>query len=538
MARVNSDTSLAHLSLDFALAPTQKDVDATMIGIFDETLRLAQQPQYQAEERRSAKAPETRPSNEARETNETRKPEPRERDDVSPEEVDTSVTSEEETNTPDEVEAETTQADSADEPEESTDQKISEEEDGSSEEKSEETEQDGEPVVATILEDTVIQPSEKDTSLEVSAEKAASAEQIVDSVDSEAPVSQGTEAATAQKTTDVVTEEAAVEAQVIEETAGIADEDLGEEPETEQKQSNGDIGKAPESDESPDTDAAELSQELTASHDSKPTSEEVLEDGKERQATDQQPDKPRGEKREGHSSRANATQDVSADVAQPVAAKDGPAMPQIETTPASPEPQATIPEAVTADVSTPTSGPQATPSGEAVTAVESRATNIQSRVNTADGTGKGTTEAVDSAKFVQRVANAFTALGQRSGPVRLKLYPPELGSLRMEITVKNGTLSAKVEAETAAARSLLVDNLPMLRERLSEQGIRVDRFDVGVSDQSQGGSPERPDDGGGPSRHAGRENGSQSGAGETEGEPAERYDEQRLQVDGRLDVFI
>ena len=41
-------------------------------------------------------------------------------------------------------------------------------------------------------------------------------------------------------------------------------------------------------------------------------------------------------------------------------------------------------------------------------------------------------------------------------------------------------MSAQVEAETAAARSVLLDNLPVLRERLAEQEIRIEKFDVDV----------------------------------------------------------
>ncbi len=41
-----------------------------------------------------------------------------------------------------------------------------------------------------------------------------------------------------------------------------------------------------------------------------------------------------------------------------------------------------------------------------------------------------------------------------------------------------------MQAETPEARSALVENLPMLRERLAEQGIRIDRFDVDLMDHS------------------------------------------------------
>ena len=52
-------------------------------------------------------------------------------------------------------------------------------------------------------------------------------------------------------------------------------------------------------------------------------------------------------------------------------------------------------------------------------------------------------------------------------------------------------MTAKVEAETATARNLLLDNLPALRERLAEQNIKIEQFDVSLSDRSSGGTPEQ-----------------------------------------------
>ena len=91
----------------------------------------------------------------------------------------------------------------------------------------------------------------------------------------------------------------------------------------------------------------------------------------------------------------------------------------------------------------------------------------------------------DRVRFVQRVSRAFQAARPGSNEIQLKLSPPELGTLRMSITVEQGVVSAKVETETAAARSILLDNLPALRERLAEQEIRVEKFDVDVGRDGQ-----------------------------------------------------
>jgi flagellar hook-length control protein FliK len=87
-------------------------------------------------------------------------------------------------------------------------------------------------------------------------------------------------------------------------------------------------------------------------------------------------------------------------------------------------------------------------------------------------------------RLVQRVAKAFQAAGERGGQVRLRLSPPELGALRVEISIERGALTARIEAETPQARAMLLDNLPALRERLAEQEIRVAQFDIELMDHS------------------------------------------------------
>ena len=97
----------------------------------------------------------------------------------------------------------------------------------------------------------------------------------------------------------------------------------------------------------------------------------------------------------------------------------------------------------------------------------------------------------DRVRFVQRVSRAFQSARSGGNEIQLKLSPPELGTLRLSISVEQGALSAKVETETAAARNVLLDNLPALRERLAEQDIRVDKFDVDVGQDGEQSSQER-----------------------------------------------
>ncbi len=97
---------------------------------------------------------------------------------------------------------------------------------------------------------------------------------------------------------------------------------------------------------------------------------------------------------------------------------------------------------------------------------------------------------VDPARFVNRVARAFTAAEQRGGTLQLRLSPPELGAMKIELNMQQGGLTARLETETAAAKNVLLDNLPALRDRLAAQDIRVDKFEVDVRQQGSGGEPD------------------------------------------------
>jgi len=111
------------------------------------------------------------------------------------------------------------------------------------------------------------------------------------------------------------------------------------------------------------------------------------------------------------------------------------------------------------------------------------------------GTGETNRRApteVDTARLLARVARAFTAAQQQDGEIHLRLSPPELGSLRLQVQVHDGAVVARVETENSAAKTALLDNLPALRERLAEQGLRIDRFDVDLMQRQPGGMPDRP----------------------------------------------
>lgn len=102
------------------------------------------------------------------------------------------------------------------------------------------------------------------------------------------------------------------------------------------------------------------------------------------------------------------------------------------------------------------------------------------------GEHEATPPHVDPARFISRVSRAVQTAHERGGPLQLRLSPPELGAMRIELSVDQGALTAKVETDTQSAKQILLDNLPALRDRLAEQSIKVERFDVDVRRDSTG----------------------------------------------------
>jgi flagellar hook-length control protein FliK len=171
------------------------------------------------------------------------------------------------------------------------------------------------------------------------------------------------------------------------------------------------------------------------------------------------------------------------------------------------------------------------------------ATDPGARTTAAAG-GEGTTNLsqVERTRLVQRVAKAVQTAHDRGGELKLRLSPPELGSLKLEVRIHEGVLTARIETETRDAQRVLNENLLVLRERLAEQNIKVERFDVDVFNPGAGGGGNAADlaqqrgDGRGESSERGG-SGSREGTPRGEARPA---DARRAPVatDGRINVVV
>lgn len=91
-----------------------------------------------------------------------------------------------------------------------------------------------------------------------------------------------------------------------------------------------------------------------------------------------------------------------------------------------------------------------------------------------------TASQVDQQRMIDRIAGAISnAADSGRSTVRLRLYPPELGTVRIEVSSVRGVVTARIEASTPEAQQALNANLGTLRENMRSAG--VDMRDVEVN---------------------------------------------------------
>lgn len=90
---------------------------------------------------------------------------------------------------------------------------------------------------------------------------------------------------------------------------------------------------------------------------------------------------------------------------------------------------------------------------------------------------------IEPREFLTRQVLPGLATARDEGrAVTLRLDPPELGALRVQVTVRDRSVVAVLEAERPETRQLLGDNLAQLRDALQQQGFGIDRIEVSLAD--------------------------------------------------------
>jgi len=74
----------------------------------------------------------------------------------------------------------------------------------------------------------------------------------------------------------------------------------------------------------------------------------------------------------------------------------------------------------------------------------------------------------------------------------LRLDPPELGQVRVQLTLTDQTLTARLVAQDGATRQLIQSQMDTLRQRLQETGLGLGNIDVSGGGSGQGGQRQQP----------------------------------------------
>ena len=116
---------------------------------------------------------------------------------------------------------------------------------------------------------------------------------------------------------------------------------------------------------------------------------------------------------------------------------------------------------------------------------------------------------------VSRVADEIAAqVRQNQNEILMTLEPPELGSLRIMLTVDGDKVQARIIAEVHESGNLIHNHLPELKEAL--QGHRLDLVDVHIDSGNWNGA------GRDPSQNFGREFGAERQGAAEENRPTRR----------------
>lgn len=136
----------------------------------------------------------------------------------------------------------------------------------------------------------------------------------------------------------------------------------------------------------------------------------------------------------------------------------------------------------------------------------------------------------DVPTFASQAIRGLTAmLNQRGGAMTLRLDPPELGALRVQMTLVGGNVSAEFTAGSQQTQALLDRHMGALRQSLESQGLNVERLTVHAapaSSSSQHPSMRNDDGGANPQQHGQHSNNQHNAAG---GESRGRRDDAQQQ---------
>lgn len=102
----------------------------------------------------------------------------------------------------------------------------------------------------------------------------------------------------------------------------------------------------------------------------------------------------------------------------------------------------------------------------------------------------------DQVNVVRVVRGIANAVNQNGGSIMLRLQPPDLGFVRVQLDIAAGTVHATFQSEQPVVRTLLAQQMGQLRMALESHGLQVERLDVQMmqsNDNSTNTEPQSDD---------------------------------------------
>lgn len=130
-----------------------------------------------------------------------------------------------------------------------------------------------------------------------------------------------------------------------------------------------------------------------------------------------------------------------------------------------------------------------------------------------------------------RIARGLqNAVHQKGGAVTLRLTPPEMGTVRIQLQIQNGTVNAQFHAETESTRTMLNQQLSHLRTALENQGLSVERLGVQTMQNSSGSNLHNESESGRDGQaNDGRSRGGFTHQGNRQGQPSDTPEQQAFE---------
>ncbi|PFA67880.1 hypothetical protein CN378_10205 [Bacillus sp. AFS015802] len=107
---------------------------------------------------------------------------------------------------------------------------------------------------------------------------------------------------------------------------------------------------------------------------------------------------------------------------------------------------------------------------------------VLSKTDTFSMSLTSTSRSVQYEQFVKEFQNILSKSNMMVQPnmskLLIKLYPEQLGSLRIELLQQNGVMTAKILASTASAKDMLDSHIQGLKHAFSSQNLHVEKIEI------------------------------------------------------------